>query len=193
MFSARLSLSEDGIEALWTGKSKPRLKCLKNAAKIGLCRCSAVEIRQDFRMTNDVPLTSRSLPIALLRARERVMGPIRKMLADAGVTEQQWRVLRVLNEEGPQEPTHIADRACLLLPSLTRILQKLEAKDLIVRRMHPCDRRRQIIDISEKGNQIIKDNIQVTIHLAEDLRTKMGPERHEALLDLLNELRDLET
>lgn len=144
-------------------------------------------------MTNDVPLTSRSLPIALLRARERVMGPIRKMLADAGVTEQQWRVLRVLNEEGPQEPTHIADRACLLLPSLTRILQKLEAKDLIVRRMHPCDRRRQIIDISEKGDQIIKDNIQVTIHLAEDLRTKMGPERHEALLDLLNELRDLET
>ncbi|KUJ77340.1 homoprotocatechuate degradation operon regulator HpaR [Ruegeria profundi] len=144
-------------------------------------------------MTNDVPLTSRSLPIALLRARERVMGPIRKMLADAGVTEQQWRVLRVLNEEGPQEPTHIAERACLLLPSLTRILQKLEAKDLIVRRVHPGDRRRQIIDISDKGNQIIKDNIQVTIQLAEDLRTKMGPERHEALLDLLNELRDLET
>ncbi|MCA0929748.1 homoprotocatechuate degradation operon regulator HpaR [Ruegeria profundi] len=144
-------------------------------------------------MTNDVPLTSRSLPIALLRARERVMGPIRKMLADAGVTEQQWRVLRVLNEEGPQEPTHIAERACLLLPSLTRILQKLEAKDLIVRRMHPGDRRRQIIDISDKGDQIIKDNIQVTIQLAEDLRTKMGPERHEALLDLLNELRDLET
>lgn len=121
------------------------------------------------------------------------MGPIRKMLADAGVTEQQWRVLRVLNEEGPQEPTHIAERACLLLPSLTRILQKLEAKDLIVRHMHPGDRRRQIIDISDKGDQIIKDNIQVTIQLAEDLRTKMGPERHEALLDLLNELRDLET
>jgi len=115
------------------------------------------------------------------------------MLADAGVTEQQWRVLRVLNEEGPQEPTHIADRACLLLPSLTRILQKLEAKNLIVRRTHPCDKRRQIVDISDKGRQIIQDNIQVTTHLAEDLRAKLGPERHEALLDLLNELRDLET
>ncbi|WP_058282771.1 homoprotocatechuate degradation operon regulator HpaR [Ruegeria denitrificans] len=144
-------------------------------------------------MTNDVPLTSRSLPIALLRARERVMGPIRKMLADVGVTEQQWRVLRVLNEEGPQEPTHIADRACLLLPSLTRILQKLEAKGLILRRAHPCDKRRQIVDITAKGRQIIQDNIQVTVHLAEDLRTKLGPDRHEALLDLLNELRDLET
>ncbi|MFY2824250.1 homoprotocatechuate degradation operon regulator HpaR [Ruegeria sp. MALMAid1280] len=144
-------------------------------------------------MTNEVPLTSRSLPIALLRARERVMGPIRKMLANAGVTEQQWRVLRVLDEEGPQEPTHIADRACLLLPSLTRILQKLEAKGLIVRETHPGDKRRQIVDISARGKQIIHDNIQVTIHLAEDLRTKLGPERHEALLDLLTELRNLET
>lgn len=143
-------------------------------------------------MTNEVPMTSRSLPIALLRARERVMGPIRKMLSDVGITEQQWRVMRVLNEEGPQEPTHLAEQACLLLPSLTRILQKLEAKGLILRQVHPCDKRRQIVDITAKGKQIIQDNIQVTIHLAEDLRAKLGPERHEALLDLLNDLRDLE-
>jgi len=144
-------------------------------------------------MTKEVPLTSRSLPIALLRARERVMGPIRKMLADAGVTEQQWRVLRVLKEEGPQEPTHLADRACLLLPSLTRILQKLEAKGLILRRVHPCDKRRQIVDISTEGERVIQDNIQITLRLAEDLRTRLGPDRHEALLDLLNDLHDLET
>ncbi|WP_037314508.1 homoprotocatechuate degradation operon regulator HpaR [Ruegeria halocynthiae] len=142
-------------------------------------------------MTHDLPLTSRSLPIALLRARERVMGPLRKMLANAGVTEQQWRVLRVLKEEGPQEPTHIAERACLLLPSLTRILQKLEGKGLIARRVHPGDKRRQIIDITAKGEQIIQDNMQVTLRLAEDIRTQLGPERHEALLDLLNDLHDL--
>ncbi|WP_085822560.1 homoprotocatechuate degradation operon regulator HpaR [Ruegeria meonggei] len=142
-------------------------------------------------MTNDLPMTSRSLPIALLRARERVMGPIRNMLADAGVTEQQWRVLRVLKEDGPQEPTHIAERACLLLPSLTRILQKLEAKGLILRRVHPGDKRRQIVEATAKGEQIIRDNIQVSIRLADELRTKLGPDRHEVLLDLLNDLHDL--
>ena len=67
------------------------------------------------------PLTNRSLPIALLRAREKVMGPIRAMLSDVGVTEQQWRVLRVLDERGPLDPTEIADRSVLLLPRLTRI------------------------------------------------------------------------
>ncbi|WP_298935805.1 homoprotocatechuate degradation operon regulator HpaR [uncultured Ruegeria sp.] len=144
-------------------------------------------------MTDELPLTSRSLPIALLRAREKVMGPIRTLLSDAGVTEQQWRVLRVLNEEGPQEPTHIAERACLLLPSLTRILQNLEQKDLIARRNHPVDRRRQIVEISKGGVEVIHANLAVSVAQAERIRTQLGPEKHELLLDLLTELKDLET
>ena len=44
--------------------------------------------------------TSRSLPIALLRARETVMAPIREMLAESDINEQKWRVLRVLDEVG---------------------------------------------------------------------------------------------
>ncbi len=121
------------------------------------------------------------------------MGPVRKMLSDAGVTEQQWRVLRVLKEEGSQEPTHIAERACLLLPSLTRILQKLETKGLIRRHTHPGDKRRQIVEITDRGATIIKDNIDVTLQLAEEIKAQLGPERHEALLDLLNDLHDFKT
>lgn len=144
-------------------------------------------------MSEFVTLTSRSLPIALLRAREKVMGPVRVMLADAGVTEQQWRVLRVLNEDGAQEPTRIAERACLLLPSLTRILQKLESKGLITRSPHPRDGRRQVIEISRQGEQVIHDNLPINHELAERIRSRFGAERHELLLDLLNDLNDLET
>ena len=52
--------------------------------------------------------TSRSLPIALLRARDAVMSRFRPMLQERGFTEQQWRVLRVLDEGGPLDPTEIA-------------------------------------------------------------------------------------
>ncbi|WP_424832212.1 homoprotocatechuate degradation operon regulator HpaR [Ruegeria sp.] len=144
-------------------------------------------------MTDEFPLMSRSLPIALLRGREKVMGPIRAILADAGVTEQQWRVLRVLQEKGAQEPTQIADQACLLLPSLTRILRKLEEKDLIARRADTEDRRRQIVEITDKGLQIIADNLTASLQQAEAIRKKMGAERHEMLLDLLGELHELDT
>ncbi len=42
--------------------------------------------------------TGRSLPIALLRARESLMARFRPMLAAHGFTEQQWRVLRIVGE-----------------------------------------------------------------------------------------------
>lgn len=139
-------------------------------------------------MTKTLPSTSRSLPIALLRARERVMGPIRNLLSDANLTEQQWRVLRVVQESGGIDPTQIAEQACLLLPSLTRILQKLDEKGLISRERDTVDRRRQVIRITGAGEQVIQDNIEASLALVARTREKMGEERYEALLDLLNDL-----
>ncbi|MDR9485654.1 MULTISPECIES: homoprotocatechuate degradation operon regulator HpaR [Sediminimonas] len=136
----------------------------------------------------DAPETDRSLPIALLRARERVMGPIRNMLADVGVTEQQWRVLRVLDECGTLDPTDIADRSCLLLPSLTRIMQTLVTKGLITRAPHPSDRRKQLITITEAGRALIRDNLEESRRLNRWMRDNFGSERLDLLLDLLNEL-----
>ena len=143
-------------------------------------------------MPKSMPPTSRSLPIALLRAREQVMGPIRAMLLDVGITEQQWRVLRVLEENGPCEPTRIAEDASLLLPSLTRILQKLEAKGLIERRGDPSDRRRQIVRIAPPGVQLIADNLGTAMMLNDRVEQRLGARKYERLLDLLNELSGLE-
>jgi len=139
-------------------------------------------------MASPLLSTSRSLPIALLRARERVMGPIRGMLLDVGITEQQWRVLRVLDEAGPMEPTRIAEQACLLLPSLTRILQKLEEKKLIDRVQDQSDRRKQIVRISRPGARLIAANLEKSLALMEQVRTQLGADKYDALLDLLNEL-----
>ena len=120
------------------------------------------------------------------------MGPIRQMLAKAGVTEQQWRVLRVLDERGTLDPTEIADRSCLLLPSLTRILQTLEAKGMILRRPHPTDRRKQQISITDAGRKLILDNLEESQRLNAWLRDAFGQDKLDALLDLLNELDALD-
>jgi homoprotocatechuate degradation regulator HpaR len=139
-------------------------------------------------MIKPIPSTNRSLPIALLRARERVMGPIRAMLSDVDITEQQWRVLRVLQESGPLEPTRISEQACLLLPSLTRILQKLDEKGMVRRKQDKTDRRRQIVQITKKGAALIEANLDHSLALLDQVRAQMGPERYDALLDLLNDL-----
>ena len=134
--------------------------------------------------------TSRSLPIALLRARERVMGPIRSMLSNAGVTEQQWRVLRVLDETGPTDATEIARQACLLMPSLTRMLQVMDRKGLIARSGHPNDRRKSVVQITDAGRALIAENIAESNRIFADLEAEFGKQRIETLLDLLNELSD---
>ena len=120
------------------------------------------------------------------------MWPIRGMLADAGVTEQQWRVLRVLDEDGPMDPTSIAERAVLLLPSLTRILQKLEDKQFVTRERDEADRRRQIIRVTEAGRHVIDANMETSRQILADLKERLGEERHDVLIDLLNDLTALD-
>lgn len=118
------------------------------------------------------------------------MGPFRTMLADVDVTEQQWRVLRVLDENGAMEPTRIAEEACLLLPSLTRILQKLEQKRMIQRKTDKTDRRRQIVRIAPAGTALIEANLDRSVALLQEMRQNMGAERWDMLLDLLHELHE---
>ena len=135
-----------------------------------------------------LPSTRRSLPIALMRSREKVMGPIRAMLKMSGITEQQWRVLRVLSESGAQDLTQISVKASLLMPSLSRIIKKLREGGLIVSQTNGEDRRRQIVRIGTKGQKIIDDNLPQAMKIAEELQQHLGLERHEQLLDLLETL-----
>ncbi len=146
----------------------------------------------DKKPNSALPQTNRSLPIAMLRARENIMAPYRKMLGKVGVTEQQWRVLRVLDERGTMDPKDIADAACLLNPSLTRIMQLLERKGFIARRAHPDDKRKVLVDITEGGSALIAEAMPESQEISDRLEARYGPEQRRALLNLLNELSELD-
>ncbi len=139
-------------------------------------------------MPRKLPSTSRSLPIALIRAREGVMLPIRDMLAETGITEQQWRVLRVLSEFGTLDAKTLADRASLLFPSLTRIATTMRNKGLITQTRDEKDRRRQFISITEAGQRIIDANVDRAAEIVAGFRATLGEEEYEILLDLLERL-----
>lgn len=139
-------------------------------------------------MTEKLPTTSRSLPIALIRAREGVMAPIRNMLNESGITEQQWRVLRVLAEHGPMDATSLADQASLLFPSLTRMAGSMRERELITQTRDEDDRRRQMIAITPKGQKIIDDNTKQAAQIVAGFQATLGHDQYEILLDLLAQL-----
>lgn len=138
------------------------------------------------------PALARSLPIALLRARERVTGPLREVLAGAGVTEQQWRVLNVLEENGPLQMSVIGEMTCLQMSSLSRIVETLVAKGMVERLRDPVDRRRQHISLTENGSDLIRANIAASRRISNAVAEGLGPEKHQRLLDLLEELNRIE-
>jgi homoprotocatechuate degradation regulator HpaR len=139
-------------------------------------------------MNDALPSTTRSLPIALIRAREGVMAPIREMLAETGITEQQWRVLRVLDEHGRLDTKTLADRASLLFPSLTRIAATLRDKGLVTQTRDDQDRRRQFIAITPAGQKIIDDRAPQSAQIVAGIKARLGEADYELLLDLLARL-----
>lgn len=139
-------------------------------------------------MTKSLPSTNRSLPIALIRAREGVMSPIREMLLETGITEQQWRVLRVLSEFGRMDTKTLADRSSLLFPSLTRIAATLRDKGLVTQTRDDKDRRRQFIEITADGQKIIDDRTPQSAQIVAGFKEALGAENYETLLDLLAQL-----
>ena len=144
--------------------------------------------RQAQKAPGRLPRTARSLPIALLRARERVMTPIREMLATSGVNEQTWRVLRVLEEAGPMDQSLLARGACLQLPSLTRILRRMEEQGLIMRAADAADRRRSIVSITQAGRAVIDRHAAQSLAIFAALEARFGAERLAGLIDLLEAL-----
>ena len=133
----------------------------------------------------------RSLPIMLLRARETVMRRFRPILQKHGLSEQQWRVLRVLNEHGPAEPSEIAEASVILNPSLTRILANLEERELISRSPHESDRRRQIAELTEQGRNLIAEITPESTKIYSDLEQSFGREEVHNLMELLRKLATL--
>ncbi len=129
--------------------------------------------------------TRRSLPIALLRARESVMAKFRPMLARHKINEQQWRVIRILGEFGELDATQLAERALVLGPSLTRMIKTLEKSKLIATRSDKSDGRRTIVSITPRARALIKVVTPESSAIYKEIERKFGAEQMEQLLDLL--------
>jgi homoprotocatechuate degradation regulator HpaR len=100
------------------------------------------------------PFIHRNLPRLLLQAREAVLQHFRPNLRKHGLTDQQWRVLRVLAERGQCDVATIADEAYLLGPSLTGVLTRMERDGLLLRERDAADARRQVVKHTAQGKRM---------------------------------------
>src|SRR5450755_1513018 len=99
-------------------------------------------------------LKHRNLPLLMLKAREHVIGRFRPLLNAHGITEQQWRVVRVLLEAGALEPREIGESCSLSSPSLAGVLARMEEIGLVNRRRLAHDQRRVRVSLTSKSRAL---------------------------------------
>lgn len=140
----------------------------------------------------DVPFTHRNLPRLLLQAREGVMTHLRPSLRKHGLSDQQWRVLRVLGEHGTADTGRVAREAFILGPSLTGVLARMQRDGLIRRTRDPADQRRTVVAATARGSKLVA-RISVTVEAHYQWMEKtLGTGKLAQLYRLLDELIDLE-
>lgn len=118
----------------------------------------------------------RNLPHLLLYARETLMSHFRPILLAAGLTEQQWRVLRTLSDVKSMEPNQIARTCQILSPSLTRMLAGMEQQGLIQRARSSADQRRQEISLTPKSEKLIEQMRPSIDAKYQELEARIGKE-----------------
>ena len=142
----------------------------------------------------------RNLPRLLLQAREAVMTHTRPSLREHGLSDQQWRVLRVLGEHANRvesaegvETGRVAREAFLLGPSLTGVLTRMERDGLIERSRCAQDARRTVIRATQLGlSKVAKLSEAIEAHYAW-MESELGKQKLAQLYQLLDAVIQLET
>ncbi|MEC5408607.1 homoprotocatechuate degradation operon regulator HpaR [Paraburkholderia sp. MPAMCS5] len=111
----------------------------------------------------------------LLQAREKMMQSFRPLLTAHGLTEQQWRVIRALHDEGPLEPRQICDICSISSPSLAGVLARMEAVDLICKERFTTDQRRVLVSLTQSSIELVNLISLDLEKLYEEIEKVVGP------------------
>lgn len=148
-------------------------------------------------MTRKPTFVHRNLPGLLLQARETVMAYTRPSLREHGLSDQQWRVLRVLGEHveeaGGIETGRVAREAFLLGPSLTGVLARMERDGLIARARCAQDARRTVVRATEAGLAKVQALSQTIEAHYVWMEQQLGKDPLKVLYDLLDGVIALES
>ncbi|MEJ2541471.1 MAG: MarR family transcriptional regulator [Gemmatimonadota bacterium] len=135
------------------------------------------------------------LVVTLLRTTDEVRRLLADLMEPVGVTPQQYNVLRILRGAGEAGlPTlEIGRRMLERQPGVTRLVDRLVAKNLVDRGRDPEDRRRVLCTIRAEGRALLEaadkrlesvdrvvaggldaDDLSVLVHLLDRLRATVG-------------------
>lgn len=142
-------------------------------------------IQQAIRQEKPFPSLEAEVFVALQVAANRALDPwARSLRAQAGLTPNQYNVLRILRGSSPAGLTcgQIAERMITRDPDVTRLTDRLVRDGLAERERAEADRRMVEVRITEAGMGVLS---RLDRNMAVELLGNLGDQRLRALRDLL--------
>jgi DNA-binding MarR family transcriptional regulator len=145
----------------------------------------AIRRKKPFRRVEDEAYVN------LLRTADALMQGVAATLKPAGLSPAQYNVLRILRGAGPDGLAcrEIGERMITKDPDITRLLDRLEERDLIRRSRDRSDRRVITTRIMEEGLRILKELDRPVEELHVRQLGHLGEKRLRSLVDLLEAAR----
>lgn len=111
-------------------------------------------------------------------------------LAGHQLTQSQYAVLVVLNEQAPVGQRHLAQLVAVDARNIVQVLDSLAARELIQRQSDPGDRRRRIITLAPSGRALADTLGEAAGARHSDFLAALGDRDRRHLNDLLRRLYD---
>lgn len=128
--------------------------------------------------------------LAIMRTSDLLGNRIARLLKEHGLTLSQYNVLRILRGEGrPMPCLEVADRMIQVAPAITRVVDQLLAKDLIVKTQSQTDRRVFHIELRATAKGVLKKLDDPILDLHANLLARVPQEQLRTLIGTLDQVR----
>ncbi|MGZ4777881.1 MAG: MarR family winged helix-turn-helix transcriptional regulator [Thermoanaerobaculia bacterium] len=153
---------------------------------------ATTRIQQEIKQNKPFHSRKEEAAVALLRTTDLLRRMIGGVVESKGITAQQYNVLRILRGAGDHGlPTlDIAERMIEQTPGITRLIDRLETKDLVLRERCPTDRRQVFCRITRSGLRLL-GSLDAPIRAAEERALSVMADRElTSFISLLDRARD---
>ncbi len=110
---------------------------------------------------------NKAVPFLVARAGARMGDSFSKALEPYGVSLVEWRVCAALNHRPHQTLTVLSTNASVDLSALSRIIDRLEKSELVVREKSETDGRAMQLALTDLGQSVVEAIIPMAQHFEE--------------------------
>lgn len=130
--------------------------------------------------------------VAVIKTADLLVRLLDRKLIGLGLSHQQYNVLRIVRGSGAAGiPTlAIGERLIECAPGMTRLLDRLEEKEMVRRERCKHDRRQVLCYITGKGERLLEEIQPLIDGLAERALEQIPPAELEAFIETLEHIRE---